>query len=555
MMIMKFNKLIRNKVVWWIFGSIVIITFVGWFSPRGGCDTAKKTNDIGSLDGKPVTDAELRHARFNTYLNLCLMTERIPTITPAMDQELRLMSWRRIAALRAADEMDLTASQDEVLAAITKDRQFQDDGRFNPQRYQVFCKDVLSRLNATPPQFEQQLAENIQLQKIHNIIASAIWIAPSELRRLASRYADSFKIEYINIGSNTVSAKDIKLTEADLKSYYSSHTNEFLVPDKVSVRYLELPASNFLSKITDKVDTNAIEDYYEAHTDEYSNTDTNGAKVAIPLEVVSLQISNKLIHAAASQMAMDTLNELSDALVPNREGKASTFEAIAQRANLTIHESPLFDAANPVAGIDVGLAFNEAAFKLRPTPDEYFSMAVAGKDHVYLLALTTNTEAYIPEFAAVKSQVEPLALDKAVQSALEQHATKLRQFLQTGLAHKRSFASLAKEKSLNVSTSEYFSASAAPDALSSPEILGDITLRNPGELSEVLPGTSGLMIAYIVDRRPAGQAELASIQNQIYMNVTRRRTRIIFNDWEKSLVSGNRMQDKYKPEEIAEEAQ
>jgi hypothetical protein len=105
---------------------------------------------------------------------------------------------------------------------------------------------------------------------------------------------------------------------------------------------------------------------------------------------------------------------------------------------------------------------------------------------------------------------------------------------------------------MNVSTTEYFAASAAPDALSSSEILGDITLRNPGELSEVLPGTSGLLIAYIVDRRPAGQSELGTIQNQVLMNITRRRARVMFNEWEKSLVSGNRMVDKYKNEDVPE---
>lgn len=550
MMIMKFNKMIRNKVVWWIIGGIVIITFVGWFSPRGGCDTAKPTNDIGSLDGKPVTDAELRHARFNTYLNVCLMMGRIPTITPMMDRELRSMAWRRIAALRAAQELKLTASLEEVLAAITSDPQFQDEGRFNPQRYQVFCRDALSRLNATPQQFEQQLRENIILQKLHNITASAIWLSPSELKRMASRYADSFKLEYVNIATNLVPATAISLTERDLNAYYTAHSNEFLVPAKVSVRYLQLPISNYLSKVTDKVDTNTVEDYYLAHADEFSTTGTNDVKVVKPLEAVSQEISSKLLFEAATQMAADTLNELSDALVPNREGKASTFEAIAQNAHLPIHETGLFDAMNPVQGIDAGLAFNEAAFRLRSTADEYFSTAVPGKAYAYLMALSTNTDAYIPEFAHVKAKVEPLAQANAIQNALTQRATELHQFLQSGLNNKRSFAALAKEKSMNVSTTEYFSASAAPDAVSSSEILGDITLRNPGELSEVLPGTSGLMIAYIVDRRPAGQAELGSIQNQVYMNTSRRRSRIIFNDWEKSLVSGERMKDKYKPEDI-----
>jgi peptidyl-prolyl cis-trans isomerase D len=550
MMIMKFNKMIRNKVVWWIIGGIVIITFVGWFTPQGGCDTAKPANDIGSLDGKPVSDAELRHARFNTYLSVCLSMGRIPNMTPLMDRELRDMAWRRIAALRAAEELKLTASLEEVLAAITSDPQFQDEGRFNPQRYQVFGRDVLSRLNATLTQFEQQLRENIVLQKLHNITSAGIWLAPSELRRMSARYADSFKLEYVDIDTNLISAKAITLTESDLHSYYKAHSNEFRVPAKVSVRYLQLPISNYLSKVTDKVDTNTVEDYYLAHTDDYSTTDTNDAKVVKPLEAVSQEISVKLLHEAATQMAADTLNELSDTLIPNREGKASTFEAIAQSAHLPILETGLFDAFTPVTGIDAGLAFNEAAFRLRSTADEYFSMAIPGKDSVFLMALSTNTDAYIPQFAKVKEQVEPLALENAIQESLHKQAADLHQFLQAGLSSKRSFASLAKEKSMNVSTTEYFSASAAPDALSSSDILGDITLRNAGELSAVLPGTSGLMIAYIVDRRPAGQAELGSIQNQVFMNTNRRRSRIIFNDWEKSLVSGERMKDKYKPEDI-----
>lgn len=555
MMIMKFNKMIRNKVVWWIIGGIVIITFVGWFSPRGGCETAPQTNEIGTLNGQPVTDAELRHARFNTYLSICLMMGRIPSITPMMDQELRAMAWRRIAALRAGKELNLTASPEEVLAAITRDPQFQDEGRFNPQRYQLFCKEGLGQLNASARQYEQQVSENIVLQKLHNITASGIWMSPGELKRMASRYADSFKLQYININTNRVSPIDIKVNEFDLKAYYNASSNEFLIPAKVGVRYLRVAISNYTSKLADKVDTNTVGDYYMTHMDDYSTMGTNGTKVAMPLEAVSLEISNKLIHEASAQMAAEFLNELGDSLVPNREGKAASFEGIAQQANLTIHHSGLFDINTPVKDIDAGLPLNEAAFKLRQTPDEYFSSAVIGKDHVYLLALSTNTEAYIPDFTEVRDQLKPLAHAKAVQTAIDQHAAGLHKFFQTGLDNKRSFTELAGEKSLNVTTTEYFSASAAPDTLSSSEILADLTLRNPGELSEVLPGTSGLLIAYIIDRRPAGQAELASIQNQIQMNVTRRRARIIFNEWEKSLVAGDRMKDKFKFEALPETAQ
>ncbi|MEI6563154.1 MAG: SurA N-terminal domain-containing protein [bacterium] len=548
MMIMKFNKMIHNKVVWWIFGSIVIITFVGWFSPRGGCDTAQPVNNVGTIDGKPVSDAELRQARFNTYLNLCIMLGRVVTITPKVDKELRDMSWKRIAALRAARELNLTATPDEVLASITRDPQFQTEGQFSPQHYQQFIQNGLSKLNATAAQYEHQLAENIILQKLHGLTASAVWLAPEEVSRMAARYADSFKVDYVSLGTNQIAAGDVKVSEADLQTYYASHTNEFVVPKKVSVRYIQIPASNYLTKATDTVDTNAIEEYYLAHTDDYSVTDTNGVKTASPLETVTAVISNKLLHEAAIQMARDAINNLSDAMVPDRDGNSQTFETVVKNAKLTLHNTGLFDSESTVPGVDAGLAFNEAAFRLRPTADEYFSTAIAGTNHAYLLALTTNTEAYIPEFTEVKDQVRPLATAKAIQSAMEARGRELHQFFQAGLNNKKTFAALAQERAMTVSTTEYFSASAAPDALSSSEILSDITLRNPGELSDVLPGTSGMMIAYVVDRKPAGQDELSTIQNQVVMNVIRRRARIIFNEWQNSLVAGDRVKDSYKAE-------
>ena len=491
----------------------------------------------------------MRQARFNNYLALCLSMGRVITITPRLDRELREQSWRRIAALRAASEMNITASPEEVRAMLLRDPQFQNEGSFSKQRYQVFCKDVLGALNANVAQFEQQLAENIILQKLHNVTGSAVWLGPDELKRMAARYADSFRVDYVALGTNLVEAGEVKVSDSDLRAYYTQHTNEFIVPPKVGVRYVQIPVSPYLAKARSRVDTNAIEDYYIAHGAEFSTLDTNGVKVATPLEQVSSVISNKLVHDAAVQMARDAANDIGDALVPDREGKAPTFEAVSAKAKLTLHTTDLFDAEAQVQGIDAGTAFNEAAFRLRASADEYFSDAVAGTNHVYLMALSTNTDAYVPEFEAVRDQVKPLATAKAAMAALDRKAEAIRQHFLVGLNKKQSFTALAREYALNVSTSALFSAYSAPDALSSPEILSDITLRNKGELSDVLPGVNGLMIVYVADRKPAGDEELSTIQNQVAMNVVRRRARILFGEWQNSLVAGDRKKDDRKIDE------
>ena len=111
---------------------------------------------------------------------------------------------------------------------------------------------------------------------------------------------------------------------------------------------------------------------------------------------------------------------------------------------------------------------------------------------------------------------------------------------------------LAKAKALNVNTTAVFSAVSAPDALSSPEILGDITVRNAGELSEVLPGANGLIIAYVAERKPAGADELATVQNQVATSVIRRRSRLIFGDWQKSLISNGKKKDNQVVEPVSD---
>jgi hypothetical protein len=552
MLIMKFNKIIRNKLVWWVFGSIVIFSFVAYFGPNGGCEAPKQSTGVGSLDGEMVTDNEFRQARFNTYLGFCLSVGRVINVTPRLEKELREQAWKRIAALRAAREMNLTATPAEVLAILRRDPQFQSDAGFSKQRYQVFCKDVLGTLNASVAQFEEQLAENIILQKLHNLTSAAVWVSPDELKRMASRYADSFRVDYVNLSTNLVKPGEVKLTDADLQSYYTRHTNDFVVPPKVAVNYVRLPASNYLAQAMEKVDTNTVADYYTANSDEFSTTDTNGVKVATPVEEVAGVISNRLIHEAAIQLARDAANELADALIPDREGRAPSFESVVAKAKLPIFKTELFDAGSDIPGIDADLAFNKAAFRLRPTAEECFSDAVPGKEYAYLMTLGTNTEAYVPAFEVVKNEVESLALAEALEAALAKKAQDIHASIKAGLAKKQSFSDLAREKALNVSTSALFSVNSAPDALSSSETLNDITLRNAGELSDVVRGTDGLMIAYVVERRPAAEDELSTIQNQVATSVIRRRARILFGEWQNWMVSGDRKKDTQPPVEIPE---
>ncbi len=533
MLITKFNKMIRNRIVWWIIGGIVIITFVGWFSPRGGCDKAPQANAVGTLEGAPVTAAELRQARANTYISLCLMVGRVIPMTEEVDTELNAQAWKRVAALRAARNLGLGATQEEVLNVLSRDPQFAANGAFSREKYAAFTRGVLSALNTTVTQFEEQLAENIIIQKLQNIVAASAWVSPTDMSRIVARYADSFEVEYVTLETNRA-VGDITLSDSDLNHYFDTHTNLFMIPDLVSVKYVRYPVSNYLAQAS--ADDSAIEEYYDSHTDAYTTTDTNGVKTVTPLDKVRVAISNRLVHATALEHARSAAAEFVVALTPARDGTAIPFDTAASATGLTVHATEPFDAVKGPTELRAGSAFTEAAFRLRPTPDEYFSDAVASSNCVYVLGLLTNSEARVPEFAEVKAKVIPLAREQAKADRLAKQAAELRDRLAAELKAGKSFKAAAEAESLNVSTSGVFSVYTAPESLSTESILEDITARGSGELTHVLEGTNGLIVAYVVNRRPATADESSTVKSQMGANITRRRARTLFSEYEDALI-------------------
>lgn len=533
MLITKFNKMIRNRIVWWIIGGIVIITFVGWFSPRGSCETLPAANAAGTLNGEPVTDSELRQARFNTYLGLCLMVGRIIPMTEEVDAELRDQAWKRVAALRAAKAMGITASADEVRNLLVRDPQFSVNGQFNRERYDQFRRNVLGALNTTVTQFEQQLAENIVLQKLQNLTQAAAWVAPSEMQRIVARYADSFSVEYVTLGPQRVE-KTVSLAEDEIRAYFEANTNRFVIPEMVAVKYVSYDISNYLARAS--TDSQAVEEYYDTHAEEFTTTDTNGTSSVTPIESVRDSISNKLLYASATELARNAAYDLVVALAPARDGTASSFEQVTDATGLTVRTTALFDAADGPKEFEPSPLLIEAAFRLRPTPDEYFSDAVQAGHRVYVMALLTNTEARIPEFAEVKAKVEPLAREKAVADKLAKVAADLRDRCEAGIKAGKTFRDIVKNDGLTVSTSGVFSAYSAPDALSEPGILEDITTRESGEMSAVLTTTNGLIVAHVAERKPASMDETAAVRAQLGTSVARRRTRTLFGEWQDALI-------------------
>ena len=119
MMISKFHKLIQSKVVWYFVLGVIVISFVGFFTPTMGNKAAKtKDNNMGELFGEKISQQEYRQALQNTHIWYILSSGRLPDMNRETVEMLQQQAWERLAVLHEAAAEKIIISDQEVVQQI-----------------------------------------------------------------------------------------------------------------------------------------------------------------------------------------------------------------------------------------------------------------------------------------------------------------------------------------------------------------------------------------------------------------------------------------------------
>ena len=553
MLISKFHKLIQSKLLWATFLVIVIFTFVIWGTSVPNDAGQQRDASPGTLDGEKVPAAQFRNAYFGTYLTVVMAIGQQLNITPQIDEQLRQAAWQRLAALRAAEQMGIAASDDEVAAAIQQHEGFSYQGQFNKMAYKAFVQNFLSRFGFTERQFEEHVREEIVLQKTRSVIDRGTLITPYELQRAFRTVTDRFQVEYTLLDRTQVES-EVKDSPEAARALYDEDPKAFTLPEQVRVDYVRVAATPFIPRV--QVTEDEVQAYYDENLRDFidESADTNNTEAATnlftsmtkyrPLEDVKQDISNKLILQKALEEAQDTAMNVAVALAPDRDGQAPTFEDVAKQYALKLESTPLFALRDEIPGIENEMAFKRAAFDLNEGPETYFSNPVRGSNEVYVLALRERIAPRVPEFDEVKTNAIRIARERALNEALKQKALEIRGDAEKALGEKISFAEAMAFQKLGVTTTETFSAATGLEKdESGREILNAVMTLNQGELSEPIPTENGLLLAYVKERKPGEAVSMEAIRPQLIDMIRRQTGRTTFDAWQNHLLRAANFQD------------
>jgi len=525
-LITKFNKMIRNRLLWGVFAAIVVIAFVFAFSPgRGGGGGERDRGGVGELYGEDVSPREFGLARF-----FALGMRDPGGLSEEAHAMVNAQTWRRLAALHTADRLGVTVSDKEVASTIHRDPAFAVAGVFNKDRYQAVVSSRW-RFKDSVSVFEEYLRQDLKLQKLAGMLESAIWISPTELMQRLDNLTDRFTIEYALLGEDDYEV-EVEVSTNEVKRFFNDNIDLFTIPEKVSVKYVEFPISNYLAVV--ELADGESRAYYTNNLEGYASIDTNAESLYVPFEDVQDEIEEALLRQKALFAAKDEATKLVVTLAPDRAGMAPTIEDAASDMGLAVEVSGFFSLYEDVEGLDVGLAFNRTAFELdAEDPERYFSDAIAGEDSVYVIAVRERSESRVPGFDEVADSVEPVARAEAERVARLERLDGIRDEIETVMGSDKSFSDALAGLGLNVSTSLTFSAyEAAPEEVKYFEVLvpGIMDLRR-GELSAMLETPDGFLLAHAADRQPADPGTTGFPRGQILGAITRYRAELLFRDW------------------------
>lgn len=508
MVIQKFNRLIRNKWFWGAFAVIVSAAFCfeGLFDTRQR--ESRRDVDAGTFSGASIDPAAFAE---------CVGDQRAESREEYVSQqEINKKAAKKMAALETANRAGIAIS-DKLLAERIVDM-FGGPGRFSSDSYRFF---LMNRLGETPERFEARVRRGMIIDDgVHRaLLSSAVWTSPAELDRAVEDATDVVTVKIVPFKQSKESADAVKLDEAGLKKWYDANLDRIALPELVQIRFVKYSVSdtNVLAKMT--VSDNDMHDFYDANTEKYTKTDTNGVETVKLFDEVKGDIEKELRKIEAANYYETNLYRRAYAPVAKNAKPVSRLDTIAAEDGKKVETSGWFALDGKyVEGFTVrrdsvmpgASNFAETVAQLDPESEDLRYGVVLSPNAVWLVERAGQTAARTPSFEESKGKIDAMALRDAKADAFK---AEVEAEIAKGMD-----ALLARA---GVSTNIVFSAvdvrrGAFPD--STVVVPAAVKLSKGGISGVVTTGTGRAVVVCCIDRTAGDLVKAISVRSQMRSN-------------------------------------
>jgi peptidyl-prolyl cis-trans isomerase D len=139
--------------------------------------------------------------------------------------------------LQANEDWGMRVSGQALRNAIAEIPAFQVNGQFDPTSYRAW----LTSSGKTPAMFEDEMRASLATQLLPDAISDSTIISSEEIDDFLSRASQRRDLRYFVLPKPDVSDKQV--TDAEIEAWYKAHQAEYMNPEQVSVKYIEVDSA------------------------------------------------------------------------------------------------------------------------------------------------------------------------------------------------------------------------------------------------------------------------------------------------------------------------
>ncbi len=397
-----------------------------------------------------------------------------------------------------AERMGIHVSQEEVGEDILKLPIFQDEnGHFvGQERY----KRILEAYGMRVVEFERDIASEIIVRKLGDLIQSSIQLTDDDLRKIYRDEAESIGFDFVEFqtAQYVKDAQEI-VTEADAKSYFETHDEDYRMPVKRSIDYVKFSAFQYQKDMT--VKEPEIEAFYNDNMDMFT-------------QEAQVKASHILISTTRNKRSVEDAKKRAEE-VYRKVQQGEDFAALAKEYS--------DDPGSAAKGGELGFfprgrmvgPFEDAAFGLKVGE---VSKPVETQFGYHIIKVTDRKEKKVQPLEEARERiVSQLQFEKATELAQERSQEFAKKAKNQG-----DFLGIAEKKGYTVTNSNYF----ANDPMANIKGLGPATnvtgaafsLPVKG-ISEPISTSDGMVVFQISGEQQPRIPEFEEVKDHVLKDV------------------------------------
>jgi peptidyl-prolyl cis-trans isomerase D len=239
----------RLKIVLWLVIFSLALGMLLFFVPGVNVGGVATDTSAATVDGEPISMKEFANTYRKTVENYSRQGQNKtdPETLKALGvtrQVLDSMVTRKVVEI-IAKRMGVEVRPDEIRQAVESYPYFQDQGRFiGIARY----KALLAANNISVTDFENDIRYTQTAKKLREIFGDSLSLGEKELRDEYSRETQWTQVDFVVLKKEDFK-KNLRPSEADLKTYFDEHKDAYRIKEKRRVQYLLVPVSPILPTV------------------------------------------------------------------------------------------------------------------------------------------------------------------------------------------------------------------------------------------------------------------------------------------------------------------